>query len=115
MNRMSTLPLHPGGCPEGKSGTTPTSLTVPVLALPEPPAESSVELLVESAPLELLVPELEDSDAVVMLAPLVNPGCLASPHAAAATRMAGRTWRIDHEASPARARCHPYKGPDFRL
>lgn len=49
--------------------------------------------------------------AVVMLAPLVNPGWLASPHVAAAMRMTGRTGRIDHETIPARA----YKGPDFRL
>jgi len=90
----STLPLQPGGCTGPKSIAVPTSRTMPVLELPELPAESSAGPVDDVSPVDEL--PLVDADTLVIAGPVENPGGAASPQAAARTR----ATRIGARMSP---------------
>jgi hypothetical protein len=90
-NSRSTLPLQPGGWTGPKSIAVPTSRTMPVLELPELPAESSARPLDDVSPVDEL--PLVDADTLVMVGPVENPGEAASPQAAT-TRAARKGARV---------------------
>jgi hypothetical protein len=86
------LALAPGGWTGPKSIAVPTSCRMPVLELPELPAESSAGPVDDASPVDEL--PLVVSGALVTAGPVENPGGAAVSPQAARTRAARVGARI---------------------